>query len=57
MPRSRKGGKGYRWHVAANNPTDQPVTATFKTGMKLPGLVLRTQTRTVPAGAYVVLQK
>jgi len=57
MPRSKKAGRGYQWHVAVNNPTDKAVTATFKAGMKLPGLTFPAVERTIPAGGYVVLRK
>ena len=48
---------GYQWHVAVNNPTDEPVTATFRTGMELPGLDLAPQEHTIPAGGYTKLMK
>jgi len=57
MPRSRKKGRGYQWHIAVNNPTDKPVKATFRTGMKLPGLAFRAKTLAIPAGGHVVLQR
>jgi len=54
MPRSNQEG-GYQWHVAVNNPTDVPVTATFRRGMKVPGLEFAPQEHTIPAGGYVKL--
>jgi len=56
MPRSKEGG-GYRWHVAVNNPTDEAVTARFRTAMDLPGLELPPQQHTIPAGGYLVLAR
>jgi len=57
MPRSRKSGRGYQWHIAVNNPTDQPVTAEFRPALRLPGLAFRKRRVTVPAGAHMVLLK
>jgi len=56
MPRSKKGG-GYQWRIAVNNPTNEPVTATFRAGMKLPGLEFTPRRLTIPGGGYVVLQR
>jgi hypothetical protein len=55
MPRTNPEG-GYRWQVAVNNPTDEPVTATFRAGMELPGLDFAPQEHTIPAGGYVKLR-
>lgn len=55
MPRADAGGD-YTWHVAVNNPTNNPVTATFAQAMTLRGLGFATQQHTVPAGGYLVLQ-
>ena len=52
MPRSGKDGSKYEWHVAVNNPTDKPVTATFRQAMDLPGLDFAPRERTIPAGGY-----
>ena len=56
MPRSSKESQGYDWHIAVNNPTDRPVSAAFRGGMKLPGLLFEPQTHTIPAGGHLVLR-
>jgi len=56
MPRSGPSG-GYLWHVAANNPTDEDVTAQFKQSLDLPGLDFEEQEHTVPAGGHLVMQE
>ncbi len=55
MPRADAAGN-YTWHVAANNPTDNPITATFQQAMALRGLSFAPQQHTIPAGGYLVLQ-
>jgi hypothetical protein len=54
-PRTGANGRKYEWHIAVNNPTDGPVTATFRPGMVLPGLTFAPRRETVPAGANVTL--
>jgi len=55
IPRADALGN-YTWHVAANNPTDNPITATFQQAMTLRGLSFATQQHMIPAGGYLVLQ-
>ena len=55
MPRADAGGN-YTWHVAVNNPTDNPINATFRQGMTVRGLNFATQAHTIAAGGYVVLR-
>lgn len=56
MPRTGPEGT-YVWHVAANNPTDEDVTAEFRQSTKLPGLEFAKQEHTIPAGGHLVLQE
>jgi len=57
MPRSSKTGPKYEWHIAVNNPTDEPVTANFRRGMDVPGLEFAPQKHTIPAGGYLNLTR
>lgn len=45
----------YAWHVAVHNPTDSPIRSTCRAAMDAPGLTLEPATRTVPAGASIIL--
>ena len=58
IPRPAKKGdsKSYLWHIAVNNPTDQPITTVLKQAIDVPGLDLPETKITVPAGEYVVIQ-
>jgi hypothetical protein len=43
------------WHVAVNNPTDEPITAVLSQNMDLPGLQLSAQRLVLAPGEYRVL--
>lgn len=51
------GSGGAPWHVSVNNPTNEQITARFTKAMSLPGFEFKDQTRTIPAGGYVVLSE
>ncbi len=44
------------WSISVNNPTDQPVTATFHRAMDIPGLVLSDIKITLQPGEYRVIE-
>ena len=50
-------GKPPAWHVSVNNPTAQPITATLKRAMDVPGLDFAQETVTLAPGEYRVLGK
>ncbi len=43
------------WHVAVNNPTDEPINAVISQNMNLPGLEVSTQRLVLSPGEYRVL--
>lgn len=53
---TKVGVKPDRWHVAVNNPTDQPVTTTLHRAIDLPGLDLEDTGLTIKPGGYVVVR-
>ncbi|NOX53153.1 MAG: hypothetical protein GXP27_01685 [Planctomycetes bacterium] len=55
VPRPVAPGK-LKWHIAVNNPTDQPIEATFHQAMDLPGLEFARIRRVIPGGAAIVLR-
>ena len=49
--------KPFSYHVAVNNPTDNPIATMLKKSMDLPGFLFADMPIEVPAGGYLVVQE